>query len=164
MTTYSSVPLRSNQELIEYLQGRLDEAKKSGLRGELPLAPPTVDEVTDSSSVSGSVCGGNYTLAITFSYAMTGGVVDTVASWSEFGPYAPYNKTLYTYAYAWTNDGGVTPHEDQDSFGPFSGSCCRVVQSGAGVEPTFSPKLYGRAYVSVTNGCSDFIFHEYANY
>ena len=156
--------LRSNQELIGYLQGSLDEAKQSGLREELPLEPPAFDEVADSSSVSDYVCGGTYTFDINFIYTMTEGWVDTVAGWSEFGPYAPYKKTLYTYAYAWTYDGGISPREDEDSVGPFSYSCCTVIQSGAGVEPTFNPMLYGRAYVSVTNGCSAFRFHEFANY
>lgn len=162
--------LRSNQDLIEYLQSSLDEAKESGLREELPIDPPTINEVTNSSyspssSVSDSVCAGSYTFDINFGYSMVDGWVDTAATWSEFGPFAPYKKTLYTYSYAWSESyGQIDYKEDEDSFGPFSGHCCVKIQSSATAELTWSPMLYGRAYVSVTNGCSAFRFYESSNY
>jgi hypothetical protein len=161
--------LQKNQELIDYLQATLDEADEMDESEPLPLNP---SEVTmraspsdlSSSAPSGYVCAGNYDFDIQFYYGMCDGAVETKASWSEFGPLASYRKTLHTYSYAWTPDYSPSEHEDSDIYGPFSYKCCASVSSYAGVGVTFSPLLYGSAYLSVTNGCSAYRFYEAANY
>lgn len=161
--------LQKNQELIDYLQTTLDEADEMGENE--PLSPTsgevrarTPPSEPSSSSPSGYVCAGSYNFDIQFYYGMVDGAVQTTASWSEFGPYAPYRKTLHTYSYAWASEYSPSEHEDSDSYGPFSNKCCASVSSYAGVGVTFSPLLFGSAYLSVTNGCSAYRFYEAANY
>jgi hypothetical protein len=161
--------LHKNLELINYLRSTVDEAGEVG--EPEPLTPPSVEATSlaasspsSSSAVSDYVCAGSYNFDIQFYYGMVDGAVATTASWNEFGPYAPYQKTLHTYSYAWAPDYSPSDHTDSDYYGPFSHSCCASVSSYAGVGVTFRPMLYGSAYVSVTSGCSAFRFYEASNY
>lgn len=151
MAKSASKRLRAIEELIAYLQASLAENEKLGLYEPSPLAPPE-DDVQTASTGSQYVCAGTYNFDVSFQLGMAGGSVTSQAGWSEFGPFAPYTKTLHTYAYA-TYEGRPYPAEDSDQYGPFSGQCCVGVESSASAYPTFFPELYGSTYLSVTNGC-----------
>lgn len=116
-----------------------------------------------SPMVSGRFCAGNYSFTVNmvpYTYAS----VTATANWSEFGPFAPYYKTMNTYARAEMNDGSGFSNVDSDSFGPWRGYCCVNVQSTANTGPTFTPRLYGLAYLTSSN-CSDPPrFYEAKNY
>jgi hypothetical protein len=160
--------LSRNQELIDYLQASLSDAAKLGEREALPVTPPggsraAVPSESPSATSSGSVCAGNYTFDIDLDIWYIGGSVTSNVQWSEVGPFAPYYKTLHTYAYGWTHDHPGFM-EDGDSYGPFRGSCCVSVSSYAHADGTWQPMLYGSAYISVTNGCAGFRFYEASNY
>lgn len=146
--------LGENQNLIAYLEASLSESRKSNIHESIPVAPPD-DDVHPEGTSSDGVCAGYYGFDISFQLGMADGTVTSRADWTEFGPFAPYTKTLHTYAYAAHEAYGETfVDEDSDSFGPFSGYCCVSVESSATAYPTFAPQLYGSAYLSVTNGCA----------
>lgn len=159
--------LQKNQDLIDYLQTSIDKANEADEHAPLSLTSTDVNSLaapspSPSAGVSDSVCGGYYGFNVDFYYNMAGGSVEATASWTEFGPYAPYYKTFHTYAWGLGDSGN--PDEDADSIGPFRNSCCVSVGSSAAAYPTFAPQLYGSAYLSVTNGCSASRFYELSNY
>ncbi len=140
--------LRATNDRIEYLRASLDAANTELSPDEARLA--------NKASDSGSTCAGSYSLDVSFTCGFSTGTTTSTATWSEFGPFAPYQKNMHTYAYAAY---GGAYDEDSDTTGAFSGYCCVSIQSEAtSPGPTFSPDLYGDAYISIWNGCSDYRF------
>lgn len=144
--------LRASADLIDYLQGSL-------ARAEADLSTEQA-RLSNKASDSGYTCNGNYSLDVALTCGYQYGTTTSTATWSEFGPLAPYEKTMYTYARAaMSTAAGAAYDEDSDSYGPFSYACCVTVESEARTPgPTFTPFLSGRAHISITNGCSDFRF------
>ncbi|WP_147445344.1 hypothetical protein [Corallococcus aberystwythensis] len=155
--------LASNAERIRYLEGHIAQALASGAHAPLPTTTPALSNVGPSGSTSSAFCAGTITFNITFDYGMVDGAVTTHAEWSEFGPHAEMTRNIHTYAYAWTPDHS-SYQEDSDSSGPIGGTCCYFQESFAAVGVTFSPKLYGSAYIVGTSGCNDMLFYEDSNY
>lgn len=144
--------LRVTDDLIAYLEESLVEADAN-------LSPEEA-RTANKASNSDYTCHGNYSLDVSFSCGFVSGTTTSTATWSEFGPFAPYRKNLHTYAFAaMSSDPGAAYDEDTDTSGAFSGICCAQVQSQATTPgPTFEADLYGSAYVSIWNGCSDYRF------
>lgn len=144
--------LRATGDRIAYLEASLEAANTELSPDEARLA--------NKATNSDYTCHGNYSLDVSFSCGFVDGTTTSTATWSEFGPFAPYRKNLHTYAFAaMSSDPGAAYDEDTDTSGAFSGICCVQVQSQATTPgPTFSPDLYGDAYISIWNGCSDYRF------
>lgn len=140
--------MRKTSELVGYLERSIETARAQGVG------------LSSKASESGSVCAGYYDLDVSFTCSSYGQTTST-AGWSEFGPFAPYYKTLHTYAEAswYDKEFGITrTNTDEDTFGPFQGECCVEISSNAYALNPNSADLYGSAYVSVTNGCSAYRF------
>ncbi len=141
--------LGKNQALIADLEAKLpaviaDEWKDTG-------EPP----ISTQGSASGSVCGASYTFdVIAEALSLVNYKVTATATISEPGPFAPFYKTAGTYTSADGGNGYID--EDSDSIGPFRGTCCAQVSSSAIASLTYSPLLYGLAYLQVTSGCNAF--------
>jgi hypothetical protein len=158
--------LRKNQELIEHLQASLQRMEEAGDIESLPTAPPDANSVAfdpwDGSAppdAQGSVCNGGYTFRVAFYVLnLANYSVESRTTWSEFGPYPNWQRTLFTYASAIGGDGIL--REDADSYGPFGGGCCASVTSSAIAGVTFTPQLYGFTSVFVTDGCSGYRSYE----
>ncbi len=138
------VRLRDSREQIEYLEVSIAHGRGEGAEAL------TLQAFNDQSS-SGSACAGYYNFNIDFTIGSYEGWVTTSAGWTEFGPFAPFQKTLYTRATAYN---GVYPGSDIDTYGPFSGTCCVGISSTKVAAETSSPQLHGWAYLSVSGGCS----------
>jgi hypothetical protein len=140
--------LRATEDLIAYLGESLASA-------DARLSPDQA-RLSNKATNSGNTCAGSYNLEVAFTCGFSNGTTTSTASWSEFGPFAPYQKNMHTYAYAAYNG---AYDEDSDTTGAFSGYCCVSVSSQAtSPGPTFSPDLYGSAYISIWDGCSDYRF------
>ena len=142
---------QKTEETIAFLEESLRKA-------EVELTPEQARLANKDDYDSGSTCGGHFSLDVTFSCGLASGTTTSTATWGEFGPYAPYQKTLHTYAAAAVSSQYGAPSDaDSDTYGPFSGACCVNIQAQATAPgPTWSPRLFGEAYVAVSTGCSDF--------
>jgi hypothetical protein len=143
--------LRATNDLIEYLGESLYAA-------DAELSPDEA-RLANKATNSDSTCAGRYNLNVSFTCGFSNGTTTSTATWGEFGPFAPYKKNMHTYAYAADSPGSSFYDEDTDTTGAFSGHCCVQVQSQA-TSPgqTSDSYLYGDAYISIWNGCSDFRF------
>jgi hypothetical protein len=140
--------LQKTEETIAFLEESLRKA-------ELELTPEQARLANKDSSGAGYSCGGIYSLQVTFSCdSIVTGTTTSRASWSEFGG-APYDKRLYTIAYAAIDGNGTNPVTDADSSGPITSSYVQI-RSEATAGPTFQPWLKGQAYLTVTSGCADY--------
>lgn len=140
--------LQKTEETIAFLEESLRKA-------ELELTPEQARLANKDSSGAGYSCGGIYTLSVTFSCdSFVTGTTISRASWSEFGG-APYDKRLYTVAYAAIDGNGTNPVTDSDTSGPITSSYVQI-RSEATAGPTFQPWLKGQAYLTVTGGCADY--------
>lgn len=148
-STSASAQLVKNRSLLADLEKALAAMEKSP---QAKTPAPSFDP--DSPHIAAAACGGNYTLNVqTIIVSFVDFEVDASAVWSEFGPFAPPQKRLGTYT---TATGAGPTQTDSDAIGPFSGTCCASVSSRSGAYVTFSPQLYGLAYVHITNGCNHF--------
>ncbi len=154
--------LEKNQVLISDLESKLQSFEASGetannKASEDTLFPP--GDISTMGGVSDYVCAGTYDLSVTFgNISLVDSQVTTTSSWTEFGPYSEYLKSLATYASA--TGGTNVPVTDSDSIAPYKDNCCNSVSSSAIAALTFSPQMYGVAYVAVTTGCSFFRAYE----
>lgn len=130
-------------------------------RSLAPAEQPATGVQQKASQRTGSVCAGNYDLDTWITHQLAGSTVDASASWSEFGPFAPYTKEMITYAEAqWQNGSQTILDSDYNSTGPFSGTCCVSVSSTAVAYPTYVCDLYSYAYLRVYSGCNAGILAE----
>lgn len=144
------VQLTKNQKLISELEGMLAKMEQ---QQEPPIATAADPDVT-----GGTACGGSYALGVqTTILSLVDFKVEATARWSEFGPFGPGQRILGTYTSA--IGGGGIPQTDSDSLGPFVG-CCASVSSSSIAGVTFTPILYGLAYVQIVNGCNFFRSYE----
>lgn len=151
----STEEVKRSSERLRFLEQALQSANES--------PPPSKGDDLLSPMVSGNFCAGSYDFTVDmvpYTYAS----VTATANWSEFGPFSPYYKTMNTYARAEMNDGTGFYNVDSDSFGPWRGYCCVNVQSKAITGPTFTPKLYGLAYLTSSNCGDPPRFYEAKNY
>ncbi|HYI03209.1 hypothetical protein [Hyalangium sp.] len=157
--------LAANEKLIRYLEDSVSQARASGVHEPLPVSAPEWSTLGSSGTPSGVFCAGSYDFTITFDYGMVDGSVTTLARWSEFGPFSEFTRNIQTYAYAWTEDHGAY-QVDSDGSGPIGGTCCYNQESFAAVGVTFSPMLYGSAYImgNGASGCMGMRFYESSNY
>lgn len=145
----ATAQLAKNQSLLADLEEALAAMEKST---QSKAFAPSFDP--NSPHITAGACGGNYTLNVqTIIVTFVDFEVDASASWSEFGPFGPSHKRLGTYT---TATGAGPTQTDSDAIGPFVGTCCASVSSRSGAYVTFSPQLYGLAYVHITNGCNHF--------
>ncbi|NVJ09272.1 hypothetical protein HUW63_29085 [Myxococcus sp. AM001] len=146
--------LKESDRYIRVLEANIAEARATGVLEQTPDSLPRFAQAGTEGSPSGSVCGGNYSFSVQFSYQMAGGTVTTQGGWSEFGPFSPYSKELYVYAKGWLySPTDPDPHETSNSTGLFSGTCCVSVDTTASAYPTFTPVMEGGGVVLGANGC-----------
>lgn len=141
--------MRKTTELVGYLERSIETARAAGIG------------LSSKASESGGVCAGYYDLDVSFTCGSSYGQTTSTAGWSEFGPFAPYYKTLHTYAEgSWYDKefGIIRTNTDEDTMGPFRNTCCAEISSNAFALHVNSAELYGSAYISVTNGCSAYRF------
>jgi hypothetical protein len=148
-------PLRESDKRIHFLETGLAELENAGVR-ELAEDEELLRSILGGTegTPSGPYCGGYFGFEVEFSYGMAGGGVTTRGGWTEFGPYAPYTKTLYVYASGWLYSRDEEPSDtNADSEGPFSRACCVSVETAAAAYPTFTPGLEGGGYILGSSGC-----------
>ncbi len=132
--------LEGNTAFINHLKAGLEEGYAQ--RGE-----------------SGSACAGNFNLNPTTGATMVGAWAQSTASWSEFGPYAPYVKHFYVSAKA-TNLSNNETNCDFDS-GSTSYSCCfSIATKKVWAYMTWTYELEAVASLYINNGCSFYIVAE----
>ncbi len=126
--------LEGNAAFINHLKAGLEEGYAN--RGE-----------------SGSGCAGNFNLNPTRGATMVSAWAQSTASWSEFGPYAPYVKHFYVSARATNLSNNTT--DFRFNYGSTSYSCCYSIDSGrAWAYQTWSYIVESRAVLYINNGCS----------
>ncbi len=106
-------------------------------------------------SQSGYVCASGYTLDPSFGVNFAGGWAKATATWSEFGPYAPYIKHFFVSATAINTGTKPETVDYRYDSADISGTCCFSINSGqAEASPTFTCDLESRALLYVYNGCN----------
>lgn len=107
-----------------------------------------------SQKVSDQACNGTYTLNPMVGLTFVDGWAQATASWSEFGPVAPYNKNFYVSARA-TNTSVSPPDSAYDyASDTVSSTCCFNINSGqVWAYLTWSCELTAIASLYINNGC-----------
>lgn len=137
---------------IQFLENALAEEKKSVME-RTPDERFSAQAIYETGQKSGQFCGGSYSFDAQFFYGMTSGAVTMQGNWSEFGPYAPYNKQFYVRARAWMYDPYIL-NSDSELSPVFTNTCCfSTRQVSAGIDPTFTPALEAYGYILGSNGC-----------
>lgn len=105
-------------------------------------------------------CAGTLAFEPTFYFSMVGGGVDSVVSFTEFGPYAPYWKKMYATAEAWDrNDYAATYQRRVSNSGWFAGTMYKETSAYASVNMTFFPSLRASGYmISTASQCPPYYF------
>jgi hypothetical protein len=143
------------RQVVEFLEQTLEDA--SAGNDDLGSLKPKVSD-------DGPVCNGHYTLDISLTCGYDQASVTSRAEWGEFGPLAPYEKVLHTYAEStWYEReiGRTFTFSQEDTTGPFSFACCALSTSTASGSP-YNSDFYGSAYVTVSNGCSAYRFLQHS--
>ncbi len=147
---------QKSAELISTLEQRQAELEREGGR-EARAEPGDLLEAMDG-PLYYSVCGASFTLDV---YRQILGLLDVevhaVATYHDHGAPNSFTKQLDTYTYARVDE---TLVEDEDSSGSFTNTPSYIETRSSSFASTFVPQLYGRAFVTVTNGCSGFKIRE----
>lgn len=155
--------LDESDKRIDFLERNLAAVRERGVSEETPDEGALRSALGGSEGTpSGAFCAGNYSFEVDFDYSMAGGSVTTRATWSEFGPFAPYTKEMYVYAAGW--DSTLPLHSTYNSTGPFMGTCCKSVETSATAYPTFNPLLEGSGYIFGSSGCEAPRYYRAWNY
>ncbi|MFP2925983.1 hypothetical protein ACLESO_12340 [Pyxidicoccus sp. 3LG] len=143
-------------KLIHFLESGLATARSAGAAEPPSEEPPLrVAQAGSEGTPSGSYCAGNYNFQVIISHDILGSSVTSSAQWSEFGPFAELTKNMFTFATTWRDRNPGTPvfQSDSDTTNPFTGSCCKMIQSSARVGSDYNPKLEGSAYIFGDSVC-----------